>query len=105
MSTRSHTYVTRGPVIMGALQPRIEEEDGPNDAQISQALTLCRSAGSAFLRAAMAVGGEWSVDALRGLGLREAEGVLWVLGVDPDDAPAEVLGALADEFVSAYLAC
>lgn len=53
----------------------------------------------------MAVGGEWSVDALRGLGLREAEGALRVLGVAPDDAPAEVLGALADEFVSAYLAC
>ena len=43
MSTRSHTYVTRGPVIMGALQPRIEEEDGPDDAQISQAPTASTS--------------------------------------------------------------
>ena len=105
MATRSNTYVNRGPVIVAALQGfALDCEDGPDDAQISKALDVCRRAGRRWLSVTTKAGSEWTDTALRGIAVQEAEGSLRDLGLDPDDASAAVLGALVDEFLGAYRA-
>lgn len=104
MAVGINTFAFRGPVAAAALAALDMDDDGPDDAQISKALGACHKAGRQWLGITTKAGAEWTDTALRGLAMREAEGALRDLGLDPDDASAAVLGALVDEFLGAYRA-
>ena len=104
MAIGTNTYAHRGPVMVAALAALDLDEDGPDDAQISKALDACRRAGRQWLGVTTKAGADWTDTALRGLAMREAEGALRDLDLDPDDASTVVLEALVDEFLGAYRA-
>jgi hypothetical protein len=104
MAIGTNTLAFRGPVAAAALAALDIDDDGPDDAQISKALDVCRRAGRRWLGVTTKAGAEWTDTALQGIARREAEAALINLGLDPDDASAAVLGALVDEFLGAYRA-
>lgn len=92
------------PPACGVRGPGDDEPAEASDDLASAALEACRRAGAALLRDDLRHCRTRSDSALWGIAAREAEGALLDLDCDPADASTALLGALADEWIRAYLA-